>query len=211
MTKRYEKFEGWMVGKAVRDDEGDKGVVTREYDGDGHYLWAEWDDFGEAWIDVDSLVFLDVDEGHESEQENKPIPWEVGQEVWDVRYGKGVVDTLAALEDYPVGVVFQDGKCASYTKDGKNRYEDKCRSLFFSEPKIEAELFPPKKKFVPTFTKGETVVAKKKDGQNTVVFYVDKETELSVESTGCGYLKDLYNFYKIGDIVTGKQIGRAHV
>lgn len=199
MTKRYEKFEGWMVGKTVRDDEGDKGVVTREYDGDDHCVWAEWDGLGELLVGVDSLVFLGVDEGHEPGQENKPIPWEVGQVVWDVRYGKGVVDTLAALEDYPVGVEFQDGMRASYTKDGKNRYEDKYRSLFFSEPKIEAELFPPKKKFVPIFKKGETVVAKKKDGQNTVVFYVDKETELSVESTGCGYPKALYNFYKVGE------------
>ena len=75
------------------------------------------------------------------------------------------------------------------------------RSLFFSEPKIEAEKFPPKKPFVPVFKQGETVVAKKKDGKNTVVFYVDKETEISVESTGCGYPKTLYNFYKISEEV----------
>ena len=29
---KYEKFEEWMIGKTVRDDCGDEGVVTREHD-----------------------------------------------------------------------------------------------------------------------------------------------------------------------------------
>ena len=134
--------------------------------------------------------------------EEQEIDWEVGQEVWDVRYGKGVVDTMIAIPyQYPIGVVFADGGTASYTSKGLNRCTDVYRSLFFSEPKIEAEKFPTKKPFTPVFYKGDTLVAKKKDGQNTTVFYVEEETDISVKSSCYSYAKDLWNFYKISEKV----------
>ena len=135
--------------------------------------------------------------------EEQEIKWEVGQEVFCLLRGKGVVHQI-----YNTGVDWSEGVDVYFRNHGVIRFKFDGtigmgfnRSLFFSEPKIEAEKFPPKKPFVPVFKQGETIVAKKKDGKNTVVFYVDKETEISVESTGCGYPKTLYNFYKISEEV----------
>ena len=135
--------------------------------------------------------------------EEREIKWEIGQEVFCLLRGKGVVHQI-----YNTGVYWSEGVDVYFGDHGVIRFKFDGtigtgfnRSLFFSEPKIEAEKFPPKKPFVPVFKQGETVVAKKKDGKNTVVFYVDKETEISVESTGCGYPKTLYNFYKISEEV----------
>lgn len=135
--------------------------------------------------------------------EKQEIKWEVGQEVFCLLRGKGVVHQI-----YNTGVYWSEGVDVCFMNHGIIRYKFDGtistgfnRSLFFSEPEIIAEKFPPKKPFTPVFYKGDTLVAKKKDGKNTVVFYVDKETEISVESTGCGYPKTLYNFYKISEEV----------
>ena len=127
------------------------------------------------------------------------IEWKVGQEVWDIRCGKGVVETLQASVAYPIGVLFPGGGVASYTKQGKIGRMDTYRSLFFSEPVVIAERFPQKKPFAPTLQKGDTVVAKRKHGKNTVVFYVKEELEGSVVSTDSNYSKELWNFYKLGE------------
>ena len=203
MTKRYEKFEEWMVGKTVRDDGGDKGVVTREYEDCDSCVWAEWEDFGEAWIDVGSLVFLDVDEGHEPEQENKPIPWQVGQVVFCILRGKGVVSRITESEDYPLEVDFFD-TFDRYTLDGKSYTDHKGRVLFFSEPKIEAELFPPKKKFVPTLKKGDVIAYRQRGTSFTGVGTVEWEDEDSVaieEDEVAMMRKCAFEFYKIGEEV----------
>ena len=71
--------------------------------------------------------------------------FEVGQEVWDTVLGKGSVwgiSTGFAL--YPVRVKFDNGLTESYNFQGKCAEKNK-RSLFFSEPTVTAELFPPKK------------------------------------------------------------------
>ena len=132
--------------------------------------------------------------------EEQEIKWEVGQEVWDVRYGKGIVDTLLAIPcQYPIGVVFADGGTASYTSKGLNRCTDVYRSLFFSEPKIEAELFPPKKPFTPTLKRGDTVVV---EWAGTVqVLTLSEETERQVRGT-CGQVWDKdpdVHFYKLSE------------
>ena len=109
------------------------------------------------WVYPASLSHLSkIEESpQEISHEDGQIDWEVGQEVWDVRYGKGIVDTLLAIPcQYPIGVVFADGGTASYTSKGLNRCTDVYRSLFFSEPKIEAEKFPPKKPFVAKLKRG---------------------------------------------------------
>ena len=126
------------------------------------------------------------------------IKWEVGQEVWDTVFGKGCVWSISTETIYPVLVKFYNGLTDTYDLCGKSSYKNK-RSLFFSEPVITAERFPPKKPFVPTFQKGDTVVAKRKNGQNTVVFYVKEELEGLVASTGSNYSKELWNFYKLGE------------
>ena len=48
---------------------------------------------------------------------------------------------------------------------------------------------------------GDTVVAKRKDGRNTVVFYVVDEYEDVVKSSGAAYIKSDWVFYKLGEEV----------
>ena len=120
--------------------------------------------------------------------------------MWDVRYGKGIVDTLLAIPcQYPIGVVFADGGTASYTSKGLNRCTDVYRSLFFSEPKIEAEKFPPKKLFVPAFQKGDVVAVKWADIVRILI--LEQETERQVKGN-CGRVWDKdpdVHFYKLGE------------
>lgn len=209
---KYEKFEEWMIGKKVLWN-GDKGAVTREYEGEENCVWVEWESpgIGEAWIEVESLEFLNassqqdaVDQPVPSEHtlipwEGRQIDWQVGQVVWDVVYGKGVVDEVSGGYVRPIEVQFIDG-VRTYTVDGKPDKE-LARTLFFSEPVITAELYPPKKPFTPTFKKGDTVVVKK--GDTTQVLIVSEETERQLKgSRGEVWDKDPdVHFYKIGEEV----------
>lgn len=69
--------------------------------------------------------------------------FKVGQEVWCLLYGKGKVVKVYDTDDYPIKVEFDNADCQYYTRNGK--YHVDCnRTLFFSEPKIEAQEFPPK-------------------------------------------------------------------
>lgn len=88
---------------------------------------------------------------------SEEIKWEVGQEVWDVIFGKGVVVTVAEdnCTDFPVIVLFDiDYREESFTKGGIF-FEDTERSLFFSEPEMMAAMFHSKKKFVPALKNGD--------------------------------------------------------
>lgn len=149
-------------------------------------------------VNVNHLEY--VKESAMNNTEEQEIKWEVGQEVWDVRYGKGIVDTLRAIPcQYPIGVVFADGGTASYTSKGLNRCTDVYRSLFFSEPKIEAEKFPPKKLFVPAFQKGDVVAVKWADIVRILI--LEQETERQVKGN-CGRVWDKdpdVHFYKLGE------------
>lgn len=62
----------------------------------------------------------------------------VGETVWCLLYGKGVVgDIGTSNEDYPVRVDHAEGGSDYYTVDGKH-VDDGARMLYFSEPKIDA-------------------------------------------------------------------------
>lgn len=161
---------------------------------------------GDVWLEGVSgwwsVTHLEhVEEEAVNNTEEQEIKWEIGQEVFCILRGKGIVSGIDYTPQYPVIVEFNGSKEErdAYTIDGKLSFNHKNRSLFFSEPEIIAEKFPPKKPFLPVFRKGETAVAKKKDGQNTTVFYVDEETELSVASTVYNYPKATYNFYKLSE------------
>lgn len=201
---KYEKFEEWMISEKVRHAaDGDIGTVSSVHCivGDLYAILVEFAE-GKYLCSLDHLEFLE-----EKPSETKPIKWEVGQVVWDVRNGRGVVKEISDDEHYPICVVFDltdhygDTISDSYTLDGRYVETQKVRSLFFSEPVITAELFPPKKPFTPTFKKGDTVVAKRKDGQNTVVFYVVTESEDIISSSGATYKKSEWAFYKLGEEV----------
>ena len=94
------------------------------------------------------------------------IKWEVGQEVFCLLRGKGVVHQI-----YNTGMDWSEGVDVYFMNHGIIRYKFDGtigtgfnRSLFFSEPQITAELFPPKKPFVPGLKKGDIVFIKDKQG-----------------------------------------------
>ena len=127
------------------------------------------------------------------------IEWEVGQVVWDTAFGEGeVVSVEEDYTEYPVKVRFKNDSVEDYTKEGKI-FKDCKRCLFFSEPVVTAELYPPKKPFIPTLKKGDTVVVKWAD--TTHVLIVREETERQLEGS-CGEVWDKdpdVHFYKIGE------------
>lgn len=66
----------------------------------------------------------------------------VGQTVWCLLYGKGrVVDIDDTKNTFPVMVEFDTGESDSYSTSGKSIFGTN-RTLFFSEPKIEAATEP---------------------------------------------------------------------
>lgn len=100
--------------------------------------------------------------------------FKVGQTVWCLIFGKGEVREIEDEDDnpYPIYVVFEsDGGGRSFTKEGKY-YKGHNRTLYFSEPKIEAAKQP---LFTPTL-EGKKVLITDEDG-NISTHTVEKETE----------------------------------
>ena len=60
-----------------------------------------------------------------------------GQTVWCLIYGKGKVEKVDTSNSFPVIVVFDNGEEEGYSYTGK-MWMKANRSLFFSEPKVEA-------------------------------------------------------------------------
>lgn len=129
--------------------------------------------------------------------EEKEINWEIGQEVWCCAYGKGIVESVSFIDD-EIHVGFNRfNNSFNYDVDGIV-YGGTSRTLFFSEPVVTAELFPPKKPFVASFKEGDTVVAKAKDGTNTTVFYVrEEDEECVIANSGWKYPKKNNKFFKL--------------
>ena len=75
-----------------------------------------------------------------------------GVRIWSIKYGPGVVEGLDHDSAYVIDVKFdEDGTYDSYTVDGKLNETDNHRDLYFSEPRIEGLLQPPR------FNLGDTV------------------------------------------------------
>ena len=131
--------------------------------------------------------------------EEQEIKWEVGQEVFCILRGKGVVTEVLSCTDYPVEVKFAD-TFDRYTLGGKIYTDHKGRVLFFSEPKIEAEKFPPKKPFVPVFEEGDKIiVVYNGDGGKNFITVMGELKDRVFANDGHTYLKDSYRFYKLGE------------
>ena len=131
------------------------------------------------------------------------IDWEVGQVVWDVIYGKGEVARVDESFYYPVGVVFDDGDTADYTLYGEMHEQTK-RSLFFSEPVITAELFPPKKPFKSMLKVGDLIAIKEEHRSDAVIVYFLKEDKRRIyyKHTGWHHAslhKDNVSVYPLGE------------
>ena len=203
---KYEKFEEWMVGKKFYNvyDPNDIGVIVGKGE-EGGVVDVIYENDGPSWARICNVNFVDSPEEKPSEK-SKQIDWQVGQVVWDVRNGRGIVKEISDDEYYPIYVVFDltdrygDAVSDIYTLDGRYVDTQKVRSLFFSEPVITAELFPPKKPFIPTLKKGDTIVAHNEMDRGAIVFKVYQEQEEYVQSVDgeCLY-KNIWEFSKLGE------------
>ena len=128
------------------------------------------------------------------------IKWEVGQEVFCLLRGKGVVHQI-----YNTGMDWSEGVDVYFMNQGIIRYKFDGtigtgfnRSLFFSEPQITAELFPPKKPFVPKLKSGDVILAK--DYRGFKVIRVSSEDEHFVyNEDGTGFGKSGWEFRTLGE------------
>ena len=103
--------------------------------------------------------------------------FEVGQEVWDTVLGKGSVWGISMTSAlYPVRVKFDNGVIESYNFQGKCAEKNK-RSLFFSEPTVTAELFPPKKPSKSVLKVGDLIAIKGDHCSDAVIVSFLKEDE----------------------------------
>ena len=134
--------------------------------------------------------------------EEKEINWEIGQEVFCLLRGKGVVHQI-----YNTGMDWSEGVDVYFMNHGIIRYKFDGtigtgfnRSLFFSEPKIEAEKFPPKKPFVPTLKEGDEVLIEGPRGGQIFRREVKEETEDKVICKYAGEFEKIgYKFTKLGE------------
>ncbi len=134
--------------------------------------------------------------------EGQKIEWAIGQEVFCLLRGKGVVSSVQSnqsLWECGVTAIFEKHGQIRYNLDGKIAISMN-RSLFFSEPQIFAETMPPKKPFIPVLKKGDIVFAEYPDKVFKIT--VEQENEDSITSSqGVGFTKKGCVFYKLGDKV----------
>ena len=140
------------------------------------------------------------------QNEVKQDEFRVGDVVWCLGYGKGVITKILELPyDYtfPVEVDFESVGNIRYTLDGKI---DECaqRTLFFSEPKIEASVTRP---FVPTLV-GKRVVVQYCDGawHKPVVVTAETEEEIFTKN-GSDYKSDVIAIHEVSseNLLTSKK------
>lgn len=130
--------------------------------------------------------------------------FEVGQEVWDTVLGKGSVWGISMTSAlYPVRVKFDNGLTESYNFQGKCAEKNK-RSLFFSEPTVTAELFPPKKPSKSMLKVGDLIAIKDEHCSDAVIVSFLKEDEERIYYTyddgQRGYLhKENVTVYPLGE------------
>ena len=127
------------------------------------------------------------------QNEVKQDEFRVGDVVWDTAYGKGKV---VFLDDdaQPVKVVYDSGDHNWYTQNGKMSPEMN-RTLFFSEPKIEASVTRP---FVPTLV-GKRVLVRYFDEtwtRHPVVVTAETEEKIFTKS-GSDYKYDIVEIYEV--------------
>ena len=124
----------------------------------------------------------------------KPDEFRLGDPVWCLIYGKGeVYSIMNNLQDrtYPMEVIFENGDGNWYTLDGKLD-EAGNRTLFFSEPKIEASVTRP---FIPTLM-GKRVVVKEPACYD-VCIKIEFEDQETFGGDGFSFRKSLVEVYEV--------------
>ena len=111
--------------------------------------------------------------------------FQVGQKVWDVVRGEGVVTDILEWEEYPVIVEFDDEE-EFYTEDGKYREDYARPSLYPYEPKIIKAESNENTSFIATFGQGDLVQVKFVGSEeiHDTVFVVEKETKDAIYMKG---------------------------
>lgn len=140
----------------------------------------------------------------EKEEKKVETLFKEGQVVWDLRNGRGVVESVNPKDIYPVKVKFDlrdvDGYAVTdrYTADGRFVTTQTVRSLYFSEPKIEAATEPV---FEPVLEGGDVIIAVDKNGERaTLVLTVTGEDEHFVKTVEYGVMgKQRWDFYRLGE------------
>lgn len=131
-----------------------------------------------------------------------------GQVVWDLRNGRGVVESVNVKDIYPIKVKFDlrdvDGYAVTdrYTADGRFVTTQTVRSLYFSEPKIEAATEPV---FEPVLKEGQPVILTQEGVEvQMVAGWVNKETPTEIDlmtttDTSVIYKKNEWKAFSVGD------------
>lgn len=125
----------------------------------------------------------------------KPDDFRAGDVVWCVLHGKGEVTHIesSGQDTYPVEICFDEGASTWCTQDGRYSEEFK-RTIFFSEPRVEASVTRP---FAPTLV-GKTVIMEYFDGTRTDPAMVTAESKDAVfYGSGSNYKSDLTAIYEV--------------
>jgi len=181
--KIYEVLTANSFGFGYRDDDGDT-------------LYYCFDGREEVKFEVvqDNNEMKDSNTTNQTDTTAQPDEFRVGDEVWDVFYGKGKV-TSVSIDSYPVRVDYADGKDYNYyLKDGRIDL-GRPRTLFFSEPKIEAAVTRP---FVSTLV-GKRVVIEILGALPKVVQVLKEDSDRIYTTTEGHYWtkKDLEAIYEV--------------
>lgn len=136
------------------------------------------------------------------EEKKVETDFRVGQTVWCVVFGKGVVESIDKSDAHPVEVKFDCGS-RRYTLSGDMfRHVKNNRTLFFSEPKVIAETKPV---FVPKLKSGTPIILSESSAGNQMLpAWVIDESEDSIIATTkdfgtCQFLKEEWNVYSVGE------------
>lgn len=177
------KLEGWCEFLQVVEVDGSRVKLI--------------EDDTTAWYDTEDSDFIkkgiEMKMNEFQSGNTKGDSFKVGDVVWCIARGKGVVEEIHPAEAYPVVVYFDSGNSDWYTKDGKLD-EMSNRTLFFSEPKVEASVTRP---FVPTLV-GKTVIMEYFDGTRTDPAMVTAESKDEVfYGSGSNYKSDLTAIYEV--------------
>ena len=130
------------------------------------------------------------------------VMFKVGQQVWDVVRGEGVVTDILKWEEYPVLVEFDDeDEC--YTADGKYREDYAFPSLYPYEPKIVKADGNEDTPFFSVFEEGDLVQVKFVGSEeiHDTVFVVEKETKDAIYMKGNHFflksqISNIYSLYR---------------
>lgn len=134
---------------------------------------------------------MQTNDSNNTSNQVKPDEFRVGDTVWCLLFGKGEVTSIYTDVSNPVGVIFSDDLCNWYSLDGKADVDGN-RTLFFSEPKIEASVTRP---FVPTLI-GKRVVVKESACYD-VCIEIEFEDQKTFGGEGYQFRKNTVEVYEV--------------